>query len=52
MITVANALAAIRWRGFEIVHGRNEDAFGVMLVGLALLGGIVWLISRSNRNAA
>jgi hypothetical protein len=52
MMTVANALAEIRWRGIEFVHGRNEDAFGVMLVGLALLGGIVWLISRSGKEPA
>jgi hypothetical protein len=52
MITVANALAAIRWRGIEFAHGRNEDAFGVMLVGVALLGVVVWLISRGSKDAA
>jgi hypothetical protein len=51
MMTVANALADIHWRGIEFVHGRHEDGFGVLLAGLAFLGLIVWLISRGSRES-
>jgi cbb3-type cytochrome oxidase subunit 3 len=44
-----NALAMMRFGGFRIAHG-GGDALGLLVMGVAVLGILVWALSRSEHN--
>jgi hypothetical protein len=51
MTTIENALAEVHWRGIELVHGRHEDGFGVLLAGILLVGALLWVVSRTDKGS-
>lgn len=45
-----NALALARFGGFRLIHGGGQDGFGLLLLGLLVVGVVAWAISRSDRS--
>ena len=44
-----NALAMMRFGGFRIGHG-GGGALGLLVIGVAVSGILVWALSRPERN--
>lgn len=52
MLTIAaNALALTRWHGPHVLHRGHGASFGRMLIGLVLIGVLVWLFVRAVRRS-
>ena len=52
MLTTAfNALVSVRLVGFRLAHHVGPDGFGPLIVGLALIGVIIWALSRLIQNS-
>jgi hypothetical protein len=50
LTTGLNALALVRFGGFRLFHGGGGGGFGALLIGLAVVGVVVWAFSRSGRS--
>jgi hypothetical protein len=47
MTTALNSLVAVRAGGFRVMHGiAGRDGFGPLLIGLTIVGGFIWLLSK------
>jgi hypothetical protein len=52
MLTIAlNSLVLVRIGGLRLAHG-GGGGFGPLLVGLAIVGVLIWALSRSSQRAA
>jgi LPXTG-motif cell wall-anchored protein len=49
-IVISNSLALLRWHNFRFFHGhfRHGDVIW-LVIGLALVGVVVWAFSRRRR---
>ena len=52
MRTMALRLAAMSWLRGGGLHGGRDGDFGAVLVGLVLIGVVVWVMMRNDRDAA
>jgi hypothetical protein len=52
MTTMATRLAALSLLRLGGFHGGRDAGFGVFLVGVVLVGVVVWVMARGSRNAA
>jgi hypothetical protein len=52
MRTMAQRLAAMSWLRGGGLHGGRDGDFGAVLVGLVLIGVVVWVMMRNDRDAA
>jgi hypothetical protein len=50
LTTALNRLVLIRSDGLRLTHGAGRQDLGPLLIGLALLGVIIWALSRFTRN--
>jgi hypothetical protein len=52
-ILAENALALVRFGGFRFGHfGGRGGGFGFVLIGLVLVGVVIWAVSRSSRSGS
>lgn len=49
--TAFNALVSVRTAGFRLIHRAGPDGFGPLLVGLTLIGIILWALSRLTQSS-
>lgn len=47
-----NTLVLMRIGGFRLAHGRADDTFAWLLIGLAILGVAIWALSRLSEKPA
>ncbi|MGO9436696.1 MAG: hypothetical protein ACLPH3_02380 [Terracidiphilus sp.] len=52
MTTRATRLAAMSLLRFGGFHGGRDDGFGLFLVSVVLVGVVIWVMMRSDKNAA
>jgi hypothetical protein len=45
-----NALALVRFGGFRLIHGGGGGGFAELLIGLAVIGVVVWAIARPGQS--
>jgi hypothetical protein len=47
LTTALNGLVAVRAGGFRLMHGiAGRDGFGPLLIGLTIVGGFIWVLSK------
>jgi hypothetical protein len=49
--TALNTLVLIRIDGLQFAHGAGRDNLGPLLIGLAVVGGLIWALTRVTRTA-
>jgi hypothetical protein len=47
-----NALAMTCLCAFRLMHGGARGGFGFLLIGLVVIGMVIWAIARSGSNQA
>ena len=48
LTTALNTLVLMRISGLRLAHSGGWDGFGPLMAGLALVGVIIWALSRWN----
>jgi hypothetical protein len=45
----ANALALVRFGGARVIHSGGRDGFALLLIGLVVIGVLIWALSGPGR---
>lgn len=52
LTTALNILVLVRAEGFKFAHGAGRDNLGPLLIGLAMIGIVIWALARLTRSQA
>lgn len=50
--TALNTLVSVRTVGLKLIHKAEPDGFASLLVGLTLVGVVIWAVSRHTQSSA
>jgi hypothetical protein len=51
LTTALNTLVLMRNGGLRLAHNGGWEGFGPLMAGLAIVGVLIWVLSRSNRHS-
>jgi hypothetical protein len=52
LTTALNTLVLLRLSGIRLAHEAGWDGFGPLIAGLAIVSGLIWVLSRTSECAA
>jgi hypothetical protein len=52
LTTALNTLVFMRIGGLRLAHEGGWDGFGPLIIGLAMIGILIWVLSRSSQGTS